>query len=132
MVKITKTSSKKRIIKTDDTFNTIMFVALVPDAEDSNGDIISEEEITSTAHEFMINLQDKSVDVDHDEDDVVEDAVFVESYITPIDIELENGETIPKWSWVVWIKFEDDIYEKFVDGDFVWISIGGEGYRVDV
>jgi hypothetical protein len=54
-----------RLIKSDMQHNTIMFVVLVPDEEDRNGDIISIDEITKTAHEFMINVNEKKVNVDH-------------------------------------------------------------------
>lgn len=123
-----------QIIKKEASFNTILFVALEPDKEDINGDIISVVEITKTAHEFMLNLQEKVVDIDHDNDNVVdgEDAKFVESYIAPVDIALENGEVIPAWSWIVWIKFTQEIFDAFVNGDFVGISIEWEWYRFDV
>lgn len=121
-----------QIIQKEAWFNTILFIALAPDEPDRNGDIIDEYEITKTAHEFMKNLQDKTVDIDHDNDDVVDDARYVESYIAPVNIELENWNTIPKWSWIVWIQFSDAIYKQFVDGDMVWISIDGEWYRADV
>lgn len=121
-----------QVIQKEASFLTILFVALAPDEADRNGDIISEEEITKTAHEFMINLQDKKVDIDHDNDDVVEDAIFVESYVAPAEITLDNDAVIPKWCWIVWIKFSQDVYDKFVDGDYVWISIDGEWYRLDV
>ena len=121
-----------QIIKKLSWFSTILFVALAPDEADRNGDIINEEEITKTAHEFMENLQDKKIDIDHDEDEEVEDAIFVESYVAPADIELDNEEVIPKWSWIVGIKFSEEIYKKFVDGDLIWISIDGTWYRLDV
>jgi len=123
-----------QIIKKEASFNTILFVALEPDKEDINGDLISELEITKTAHEFMLNIQEKVVDIDHKAEDKVddEDAKFVESYIAPVDILLENGETIPAWSWIIWMKFTQVIFDAFVNGDFVWISIEWEWYRIDV
>jgi hypothetical protein len=36
-------------------------------------------------------------------------------------------ENIPKWSWVVGIKFDDDTYKAIQVGDFVGISIEGVG-----
>lgn len=73
-----------------------MFVALVPDEVDRNGDLISEFEITKTAYEFMQNLSNKVVDVNHNNEDIVDTAKFVESFITPTEIILENGNIIPK------------------------------------
>jgi hypothetical protein len=54
-----------KIIKNNDNFNTILFAALVPNEVDRNGDIITEKEITKTAHEFMENILNKKVNVNH-------------------------------------------------------------------
>jgi hypothetical protein len=76
------------------SFNTVLFVALVPDKEDRNGDIISADEIVKTAHKFMSDLQNKAVNIDHT-DELVEDAQFVESYINLND-DNRDGVLIPK------------------------------------
>ena len=55
----------QRIIKTDTSHKTITFAVLVPDEVDTNGDVISADEITKTAHNFMENLEDKTINVDH-------------------------------------------------------------------
>lgn len=112
-----------QIISKNEWLNTILFVALVPDEIDRNWDIISEFEITKTAHEFMTNLQEKNIDIDHNPENTLDDFKFVESFISQNEIILENWNIIPKWSWVVWIKFEPEIYQKFVSWEYVWISI---------
>lgn len=113
---------KMQIIKTDNGFNTVLFVALVPLEVDRNGDMITEEEITKTAHDFVMNLSKKAVNVDHEDDTEIKTAEFVESFIAPVEIQV-GLETIPKGSWVVGIKFDDDTYKAIQDGDFVGISI---------
>jgi len=115
-----------QIIKTDNSCNTILFVALVPLEIDRNGDSITEQEITKTAHEFVRNLSKKAVNVDHESNTDIANAEFVESFIAPVEVQvwLEN---IPKWSWVVGIKFDDDTYKAIQGGDFVGISIEGVG-----
>lgn len=112
-----------QIISKNEWLNTILFVALVPDEIDRNWDIISEFEITKTAHEFMANLQEKNIDIDHNPENTLDDFKFVESFISQNEIILENWNIIPKWSWIVWIKFEPEIYQKFVSWEYVWISI---------
>lgn len=112
-----------QVISKSEKLNTILFVALAPDEIDRNWDVISEIEITKTAHEFMENLSEKNVDIDHNNLNQVENIKFVESFVAPVPILLENGNIIPKWAWVVWIKFEEEIYNKFLSWDFVWISI---------
>lgn len=129
--KIEKTSSKMQIIKTDNGFNTVLFVALVPFEIDRNGDIITEEEITKTAHDFVRNLSKKKVNVDHEKDTDIQTAEFVESFVAPVTIPV-GLETIPKGSWVVGIKFDDETYQKIQDGEFVGISIEGVGQREEI
>jgi hypothetical protein len=46
-----------------------------------------------------MNLTEKKVNIDH-EDNFVDDAVFVESFVAPNDIIVEK-EVIPKGSWLV-------------------------------
>lgn len=121
---------KIQIIKTDNSFNTVLFVALVPDEVDRNWDIITLEEITKTAHEFMSNVNDKSLNVDHNDWEIIK-AEFVESFVAPVEIPV-GLETIPKGSWVVWIKFDDDTYKAIQDWDFVWISIQWKWIREEI
>ena len=128
---IEKMSKQLQIISKEAWFNTILFVALAPDEVDRNWDLITETEITKTAYEFMQNLWEKVVDVDHNPDDVVETAKFVESYIAPVDIELENWNVIPKWAWIVWIQFDDETYKKYLEWEYVWISIYGTWFYED-
>lgn len=129
--KIEKSASTMQMIKSDNGFNTVLFVALVPFEIDRNGDIITEEEITKTAHEFVRNLWEKSVNVDHVADTDIKTAEFVESFVAPVTIPV-GLETIPKGSWVVGIKFDDDTYKAIQDGEFVGISIEGVGQREEI
>lgn len=115
---------KKKAVRKIESMNTVLFIALVPDEEDGNGDIITAEEIKKTAYEFMINLQNKVVNVNH-EDEEIESAKFVESYLTIADIE-RGDEIIPQGTRIIGIQFDDETFEKIQTWDFVWISIEGE------
>jgi len=126
-----KKDQKMQIIKTDNSFNTVLFVALVPFETDRNGDVITDDEITKTAHDFVRNLNTKAVNVDHESETDIETAEFVESFIAPVEIPVWL-ETIPKWAWVVGIKFDDDTYKEIKDWDFVWISIEGIWVREEM
>lgn len=128
---IQKSDKTMKIIKTDNGFNTVLFVALTPEETDRNWDVITVEEITKTAHDFVRNLTKKAVNVDHQDDTEIETAEFVESFIAPVDIAV-GLETIPEWSWVVGIKFDDTTYQAIKDGDFVGISIEWYGNREQV
>lgn len=123
---------KDQIIKKESSHNTITFVALVPDEEDRNGDIISKDEIIKTAHEFMINLQKKAVNVNHSDNSEVDGVEFVESFIAPVDIKVNDTDTIPAGSWLLAMKVSPELYTEIEDGAFSWISIEGRGIREQV
>lgn len=112
----------KRIIKTNDTHKTVTYVILEPETPDLDGDYINENEIIKTAHEFVQNLHIKKINYNHQEDTDTEDATFVESFIAPVDIDV-NGEIIKKWSRMVAFKFTDEAYQKVIDGEIVWVSL---------
>jgi len=113
-----------KIVRKIASLNTVLFIALVPDEVDGNGDIISAEEIKKAAYEFMLNLQEKKVNINHEEDTEIASAHFVESYLTLFDMERGDG-VIPQWTWILGIQFDDETYEKIQNEDFVWISIEG-------
>jgi hypothetical protein len=85
-----------RLIKSESKHNTILFVALVPDEEDRNGDIMDVDEITKTAHEFVMNLSKKKINIDHEENSDIEDEEYdyVESYIMPCDFTVDEDEEL--------------------------------------
>lgn len=122
---------KMKVLKTEEVIhNTISFVALEPDIVDYNWDIVSKDEIIKVAHNFMINLQDKAVNINHQDDTDLskDDARFVESYILPVDVDFD-WEILHAWSWIVAIKFSDEVYQKVIDGDYIWISVEWEYYK---
>ncbi|MBB1557731.1 MAG: hypothetical protein HG439_004580 [candidate division SR1 bacterium] len=115
-----------KIVRKIASLNTVLFIALVPDELDGNGDIISADEIKKAAYEFMLNLQEKKVNVNHEEDTEIASAHFVESYLTLFDMERGDG-VIPQGTWILGIQFDDETYEKIQNEDFVGISIEGLG-----
>lgn len=69
---------------------------LTPNIVDRNGDIISEDEIIKTAHDFMQNISEKYLNIDHEDGTNIEKTKysFVENFIAPTDIIV--GESIVK------------------------------------
>ena len=57
---------------------------------DYNGHIIDSEEIIKTAHEFVMNLSKKYININHEDNTVVSDVVFVESFVAPVDIPTDD------------------------------------------
>lgn len=112
----------KRIIKTNDIHKTVTYVVLEPQTVDFDNDYIDENEIIKTAHEFVLNLWIKKVNFNHQEGTDTDEVKFVESFVTPVDIEVD-GWTIKKWSRMVAFKFSDELYQKVLDGEIVWVSL---------
>lgn len=54
----------------------------------------------------------------------------VESYITPVDIEL-NGEKIKKGSWLMGVVWSDEMFEKILAGERTGYSMGGSGVYIE-
>lgn len=113
------------------THRTAVFVVLEPEVVDRNGDIVSADTITETAHDFVLNLAEKAVNVDHKENTDVPDAQFVESYILPADLEGTDPDgveyVITAGSWMVGIKFSETLWEDLLKGKFTGISLEGTG-----
>ena len=103
--------------------NVVITPVLVPDVKDRNWDVITSDEIQKTAYEFITNLEDKSVNVNHEDWTDIEKAKFVESYIAPIDMNLWGWEIIVKWTWVVWIYLPDEVYKQAMDWEFGSVSM---------
>lgn len=120
-----------RILKQSKTHQTAVFVVLEPDSIDRNGDIVSEDVIIDACHEFMINIPQKAVNFDHEENTDTPEAQFVENYILPSDFPGTDSDgndfTLKAGSWLVGIKFSDALWEKFVAGEFTGISLEGTG-----
>lgn len=109
-------------------------VVAEPDAVDLQDDTWTADEIEKTAHAYAVNCRvvgdahrkDKSGNL------VVAPADVVESYIAPVDFEVE-GEKVLKGSWVVVIKANDSaLWQNILDGQYDGVSIGGTGYRTPV
>ena len=99
---------------------------LIPNVEDLQGDIITEEEIENAAYDYMI--KSRVTGFRHQEE---LNAVIVESYIVKNDswFRTEGSDKyIPKGSWVIGMKILDDkVWQGVLDGTFNSFSIGGWG-----
>ena len=94
---------------------------------DTQGDVISKEEIEEAAHRFM--EESRLYDLFHKEDLDSRAAVPVESYVTPQDVQW-GDKVIPAGSWVVVTHIKDAaVWEKVKKGEVNAYSIRGIGYR---
>lgn len=99
-------------------------VVLEPDTEDAQGDVISAEEIEKAAHDYLISSR-----VIGEGHEFEAQAAPVESFIAPVDMEVE-GEAIKKGSWVIVMKiFDSALWDLVEKGVYGAVSIGGLGHR---
>lgn len=128
-------SPKQQITKSVDVEERrALFVAMEPEVEDAHGDITSAEEIEKACNNF--NKHCMKANLFHR---VETDAVEIQqSFITPTDIQFENGREVKKGSWLMWMKFpegnetSDVLWEMVKSGEVNGISIGGQGYVEEI
>ena len=98
---------------------------------DTQKDWILPDDLQKAAWDFMEKsflAKGNTVDVQHNEKPAK--VVPVESFIAPVDMEVD-GEKITKGSWVVGVKINDDAtWKKVESGELNAFSIGGKGVRV--
>lgn len=116
------------IWKEDDARQIVYGVVLVPDLVDSQGDVVSKEEIEKAAHSFLVRA--RKHDVQHS--DAPAAVETVESYIAPADFEL-GGKKVLKGSWVMGVHVSDpEIWGQVKKGELDGFSIGGTGARTPI
>lgn len=117
-----KKSLDMRLLKSEAKHNTAMFVALEPNKEDRNGDVIKKDEVIKTAHNFVKNLWEKDVNFNHEENTETDKARFVESY-TIHKKQVVGNTTLNDWTWIIWLEFDDDLFEEVKKWNINWISV---------
>lgn len=109
----------------DDEQRKALFIVLAPDEVDLHGDIYSAEEITKACDSF--NRHCNQANIQHLIQ--TEEAEIVESYIAPVDFNLDDGRTVTKGSWLqTWFLPETEagevLWKGIKDGTFTGLSIG--------
>lgn len=104
---------------------------LIPDVADAQGDVITAEEIQKTAHAFLIEYNE-ATQIAYMHKDKTRPLALVESWIAPIDFEL-NGRSVVKGTWIVTVKvLDDETWAAVKRGEIRGFSIGGTGVRIPV
>lgn len=118
---------KATILKSDEEKQFVLGVVLEPLEVDQQEDIMIPEDIEETAHDFLANH--RVVGFRHKDK---ADAVVVESYIAPVDFQLDD-ELVKKGSWLLGVIVEDvGIWEKIKAGEINGFSVGGFGEREEL
>ncbi|MGV9142081.1 MAG: XkdF-like putative serine protease domain-containing protein [Promethearchaeota archaeon] len=101
---------------------------LIPDKVDSQKDILRKEEIEKAAWRFMRN----SHAVGYRHTDYAPNSYIVESYIAPVDMEI-NENKIKKGTWMLGVKVEnDELWKEIKNNKLSAFSIGGYGRRIPI
>lgn len=115
------------ILKADDEEQFILGPVLVPDQEDSQGDVVSREEIRNAAHRFLEHYN--TLNLMHERPTTV---AVVESFIAPQDLQL-GGQIVRSGTWLLGAHVNDaDVWAKVKSGHYRGFSIEGYAERVPV
>jgi len=110
------------ILQKDAEKRIVLGPALVPEQTDLQGDIIGLDEIEKAAHEYLANEASEQGVMHRDFSKKLE---VVESYIAPVDFEI-NGRKIVKGTWMLAFRIlDDDTWEDVKKGVLRGFSIGG-------
>lgn len=117
-----------RLLKAErpDEERFVLGVVLEPEEVDSQGDIISAEEIRRAAHRFM--EQYRSLGFQH-ETKAKSEIVILESYIAPCDCEI-GGQPVKAGTWLMGLRIvSDEVWAQVKRGEFTGLSIEGSAVR---
>lgn len=116
--------TKGRIIKADTDSHFVTGIVYEPMVEDSQGNYMTEDEITKAAYWFAKNAN--SVDIQHCFVKC-EDVAVVESYIAKCDMEIE-GQAVKKGTWLMTVEVtNDELWDAVQKGEITGFSMGGVG-----
>jgi len=114
------------IIKVDEGERIVYGIVLEPNVVDTQGDMISEEEIAKAAHYFM----EKAQTIGYQHKDFKKKFNIMESYIAPVAFNF-CGQEVRKGTWLLSVRVVDDgVWKEVKKGEITGFSIGGVGTRV--
>lgn len=118
-----------RILKADADRHFVTGVVYEPMVEDTDGNFMTEEEITKAAHWFMKNAG--GVDIQHCFEKA-EGVEVVESYVAKCDMEIE-GQPVRKGTWLMTMEVTDEkVWDRIAKGEITGFSMGGKGSYSEV
>lgn len=111
-------------VKKADDQHFVTGIVYEPMVEDSQGNFMTEDEITKAAYWYAENAG--NVDIQHSFEPI-NGAKVVESYVTKCDEEI-GGQPVKKGSWIMTMKINDnDLFDKIQKGEITGFSMGGRG-----
>ncbi len=113
-----------RILKTDAENHYVTGIVYEPMREDSQGNFMTEAEITKAAYWFAKNGD--QVDLQHSFEPMPGAAV-VENWVAKADFEID-GQKIPKGTWLMTVEVtDDDVWARIEENKITGFSMGGMG-----
>lgn len=113
-----------RIIKTDSDKHYVTGVVYEPMTEDSQGNFMTEEEITKAAYYFVKN--GNGIDIQHNFEKF-DGATVVESWIAKADFKI-GDERVKAGTWMMTVEVTDEnVWGAIEKGEITGFSIGGTG-----
>lgn len=114
-----------RIVKADAESHFVTGIVYEPMAEDSQGNYMTEAEITKAAYWFAKN--GNKVDLQHSFEPL-ENAMVVESWVAKADFTIE-GQTVKKGTWLMTVEVTDEaVWDSIQKGEITGFSMGGVGH----
>ncbi|WOZ57473.1 XkdF-like serine protease domain-containing protein [Pseudomonas phage vB_PseuGesM_254] len=111
-----------------------LFVVLEPDTVDLHGDIYDAVEVEKACNNF--NTFCRTANIFHQIE--TQEANIVQSYIAPVDFQLDNGVDVKKGTWLQWWHFpegsetSDLMWSGVQSGEFNGVSIGAKATVEDI
>jgi len=97
---------------------------LVPDTVDGQGHIYSAQEVEKAAHYWMKEFQ--QLGEMHTKMLAEKQATVLESYVAPVDFEVDGGTPVKKGTWLLKLYVDnDDLWDKVSSGEYNGFSIQG-------
>lgn len=118
-------SEKIQIRKTEDE-QFVLGIVLEPEEEDTQQDVISEEEIRKTAHQFMRDF--RQIGLMHRQL-ITEKVAILESFVAPVAFDI-GKEHVKKGTWLLGLFIGDlSLWGQVKRGELDAMSIGGDAIR---
>lgn len=118
------------VVKADAARRLVYGVVLEPDVEDTQGDIVSPDDVEKAAHGYVYDHIRPDIIGDQHRQAAPPTVRPVESFVAPCDFTM-GDQTIRKGSWVLVGKIDDDeLWQQVLAGQKTGWSVGGVGRRV--
>ena len=120
------------VVKVDKKKHIVLGPVLIPGRFDHQEEVIDEDELEKTAHEFLISMIYGDAVMKEQHRQINNKVKIVESYLAPCELKIKD-HTYPKGTWMVASKiFDEEVWKKIEDGIYQGYSVGGQSFKIPV